>query len=154
MNARLAQAEDAAALAALHALSFPKPWSASDFSKLLGAPGAFAHIVEGQGFILSWAHGDEAEVLTLAVTPFARRKGLGSRLLQAGLAEALARGCLRVVLETAGDNTPALALSARFGFRVVGRRPAYYAGAQGSSDAYVMAWAAPPDRGLGEGRAG
>lgn len=151
MSARLAQAEDAAALAALHALSFPKAWTEADFSKLLGAPGAFAHLIDGQGFILSWAHGDEAEVLTLAVNPRDRRQGLGSRLLQAALAEALARGVARVVLETAVDNRPALALYARSGFRVVGRRPAYYAGAQASSDAHVLAWT-PPDQGPGEGR--
>jgi ribosomal-protein-alanine N-acetyltransferase len=139
MSLRSAEAEDAAALAALHATSFPKPWPEPDFVKLLQAPGAFARLAEGQGFILCWAHGDEAEVLTLAVAPASRRQGLGGRLLNAAIAEAVARGVTRVVLEAAIDNAAALALYAGFGFKTVGRRPAYYAGAQGASDAYVLA---------------
>ena len=141
MSLRFAAPEDAAALTAVHAVSFPKPWPEADFTKLLKAPGAYAFLAEGQGFILAWAHGDEAEVLTLAVAPEARRQGLGARLLAAALAEAVARGVERVVLEVAVDNAAAIALYRAAGFHEVGRRPAYYAGAQGQTDALVLAWA-------------
>lgn len=142
MSLRPADVGDAAALATLHATSFPKPWPEADFFKLMQAPGAFAHVADGQGFILCWAHADEGEVLTLAVAPPFRRQGLGGRLLAAALAEATARGAGRMVLEAAVDNAAALGLYAGFGFKIVGRRPAYYAGGQGASDAFVLAWEA------------
>ena len=66
-------ATDAAeGLAALHATAFAAPWSAREFSDLLAQAGVFA-VVEPDGFILIRQVLDEAEILTLAVRPEARR---------------------------------------------------------------------------------
>jgi glycine/D-amino acid oxidase-like deaminating enzyme len=64
---------DPAALAAVHARAFPAPWSRDEFAALLAQPGVLA-VVEPDGFILIRVVLDEAEILTLAVRPEARRK--------------------------------------------------------------------------------
>ena len=97
----------AARLAAIHTSAFPAPWDAAAFEALLDQPGVLV-IEDSEGFILLRAVADEAEVLTLAVRPEARRRGLGARLVREGGAAAAARGATRVFLEVADDNTAAL----------------------------------------------
>lgn len=129
----------AARLAALHAEAFDTPWDAAAFETLLGQAGV--HLAEApDGFILMRTVADEAEILTLAVRPAARLRGLGAELVQQGAAQAAARGATRVFLEVAEDNAPARALYARAGFAEAGRRPRYYARADGSRrDALLLA---------------
>ncbi|RZJ41034.1 MAG: GNAT family N-acetyltransferase [Brevundimonas sp.] len=118
-------------LAALHATAFDAPWDAAAFSGLLEQDGVFP-VETADGFILMRAVADEAEILTLAVRPDARRAGQGTRLVAEGVAAASARGADRVFLEVADDNVPARALYARAGFTEAGRRPRYYARPDGS----------------------
>ncbi|MBI1404679.1 MAG: GNAT family N-acetyltransferase [Caulobacter sp.] len=130
---------EAGALAALHAAAFDAPWSATDIANLLDSPGAFA-LALPEGFILARALVGEAEIITLAVTPAARRQGLARRLLEAAVVQAMALGAETMFLEVAEDNAPALALYARSGFAQVGRRRGYYARPGGAVpvDALVM----------------
>lgn len=133
----------AARLAAIHAAAFAgphdTPWSADAFADLLGQAGVFA-VEASDGFILMRAVADEAEILTLAVRPAARRGGLGGRLVGEGVLAAAARGAARVFLEVAEDNAPARGLYAGAGFVEAGRRPGYYAAPGGSRrDALVLA---------------
>ncbi|WP_332640221.1 GNAT family N-acetyltransferase [Brevundimonas sp.] len=131
--------EAAARLAALHAEAFDAPWDAAAFDSLLGQAGV--HLAESpDGFILMRTAADEAEILTLAVRPGARRRGLGAELVARGAAEAAARGATRLFLEVADDNAAARALYARAGFAEAGRRPRYYARPDGSRrDALLLA---------------
>jgi len=138
-----AAAERAARLAAIHAEAFAgphdTPWSAAAFAGLLDQAGVFA-VEARDGFILMRAVADEAEILTLAVRPAARRAGEGRRLVLEGLAGAVERGAVRVFLEVAGDNAAARALYAGTGFVEAGRRPGYYAAPDGSRrDALLLA---------------
>lgn len=131
--------EDAHALAALHAEAFDAPWSETAFSDLLAAPGVAVE-VDADGFILTQTAADEAEILTLAVRPSARRRGLGRRLVEAAVARARLDGVERLFLEVAVGNAPARALYAACGFDEVGRRPGYYARAGGRrEDALILA---------------
>lgn len=131
-------ASDPVALAALHAQAFAAPWSAREFADLLSQPGVLA-IHEPDGFILIRVVLDEAEILTLAVIPTARRLGLARRLVEEGAVVATQAGAARLFLEVAEDNTPARALYDRAGFHQIGRRKAYYAAADGPrTDAVVM----------------
>ena len=128
----------AQALADLHATAFAAPWSAAAIAELLAQPGVFAE-GEEDGFILIRVVADEAEILTLAVRPAARRVGLGGRLVEAAVVRAAARGAERMFLEVAEDNVAARALYARTGFVEAGRRRGYYARADGSrEDALVL----------------
>lgn len=129
----------AARLAEIHAAAFPAPWDAAAFATLLNQAGVFV-LEAPDGFILLRAVADEAEILTLAVRPAARRAGLGAGLVEQGAVAAAAYGATRLFLEVAQDNAPALALYARAGFAEAGRRPGYYARPDGGrQDALILA---------------
>ena len=127
------------ALASLHASAFPAPWDEAAFADLLGQAGVFAEAGD-DGFILIRAVADEAEILTLAVRPEARRRGLARRLVEAAAARAAGLGAERLFLEVADDNAAARALYARCGFVETGRRRGYYPGEDGRrTDALILA---------------
>ena len=82
---------DARRLAAIHAEAFGgAAWSADAFADLLGQTGVFA-AESADGFILMRVVADEAEILTLAVRPSARRGGQGAGLVGDGVIGAAAR---------------------------------------------------------------
>jgi len=131
-----------AALAALHARCFrtPPPWSAADFAGLLDDPLCFLLVEGDAGFLLGRAVAGEAELLTLAVAPEARRLGLGRKLLARFLYQAQLRAADRAFLEVRADNAPAIALYESAGFARAGLRRGYYRGDDGSrADALVLA---------------
>ena len=113
-------------LAVLHKQCFERPWDAAAIDAVLDHPGAIAFATEG-GFILMRQAADEAEVLTLAVVPNARRRGIGAALVRAACDQAYSCRVGAVFLEVAEDNAGARALYARLGFIEAGRRSAYYA---------------------------
>jgi len=131
---------DLAALAAIHAASFthPRPWSMAEIGALLDSKLVFV-LTESTGFVMGRAIAGEAELLTLAVLPSARRQGAGHRLVQGFLAEAQARKAQIAFLEVAASNHAALRLYERCGFAPVGRRKGYYTTPDGhGDDALVM----------------
>lgn len=141
-----AGAEAAALLAALHEGGIGRAgpaWTEAAFAALLALPGRRAVIASEAGmplgFVLLGLAADEAEIITLAVLPAARRRGLGAALLTAAMREARVRGATRLFLEVAEDNAPARALYAGQGFAEVGRRRAYYARPGRAADALVLA---------------
>jgi ribosomal-protein-alanine N-acetyltransferase len=119
--------DDPGLLTALHASAFADVWTTQAFRDLLATPGTFAiHLQEG--FILIRVAGDEAEILTLAVKPEARGRGVGRALLRAAADHAARLGAVRLFLEVGADNPAALALYAGQGFSRVGQRKGYYDG--------------------------
>ena len=131
-------------LAALHATSFDTPWNAADIAELLEGPGGFGVVVLDEmltpaGFILARVIVDEAEILTLAVAPAARRQGLARALVEAVAGLARARGAASLFLEVAADNPAAIGLYKSTEFAEVGGRRGYYARKDGLPvDAVVM----------------
>ncbi len=131
----------AADLAILHAAAFPKPWDEAAIRDLLAGPGVFAFAAPS-GFVLARAVANEAEILTLAVKPGARGRGLGRALMQAAAGRAVALGAQSLFLEVGTDNPAAMALYTGLGFARVGARKGYYeSGSQG--DALVFKAALP-----------
>lgn len=130
-------ATQAPALAALHAAAFPpaEAWGADAISLMLGLEGAYGLGLEGQGFILARAVAGEAEILTLAVAPEARRQGVAGALLRAAMIEAQYRDALVMFLEVSAANIAARGLYAGAGFTQVGLRRRYYAD---GTDALVL----------------
>ncbi len=126
------------ALAALHMACFPDAWNAAAISALLVKPGTLAYAHE-DGFVLARVAGNEAEILTLAVAPAARGRGLGRALLQAVITKAAAMGANSMFLEVGVDNPAAMSLYAGLGFSTVGTRKAYYNG----RDALVLRLSLP-----------
>jgi len=138
-------AADTAPLAVLHAACFSDAWDAASIADLLAGPGAFA-IHNQDGFVLARIAGDEAEILTLAVAPAARGKGLGRALLQSAIVRAEELGAHALFLEVGADNPHALALYAGLGFAKVGMRKGYYSSASsgsGGGDALVRRLSLP-----------
>lgn len=144
-------------LAALHARSMdvPGPWSPREFSGLLASPGVFlanspqdhlalrgkvpdAAALHLHGFALGRVVSDEAELLTIAVDPGHRRQGIGSACCAAFEAEAKSRGAARAFLEVAATNEAARRLYLASGWRMHGRREAYYRTPTGRVDAILM----------------
>jgi len=127
----------AAALAHIHAAAFPPGarWGPDAMALQLELPGVFALVDPRGGMIMARVAADEAEILTLAVLPEARRQGLARALLQAAAEEAGARGAATLFLEVALRNEAARVLYAGAGFAEVGRRRRYYAD---GDDALVM----------------
>ncbi|MFD2174653.1 GNAT family N-acetyltransferase [Rhodobacter lacus] len=123
------------ALAALHALCFstPRPWSAAEFAELLASAPCFL-LTEPGGFLLGRVIADEAELLTLAVDPGARRQGKAARLMAQFAQAARARGAATAFLEVAAGNSPARALYAATGWQEAGRRKRYYHAPDGTTD--------------------
>ena len=116
-------------LAALHARCFPahpRPWSAPEFAGLLSNPLNFL-LLRPQAFLLGRSVADEAELLTLAVAPESRRKGIALALLGDFAEAARQRGAAEAFLEVASDNAPAIALYACDGWSERGVRRGYYA---------------------------
>ena len=115
--------------AEIHRLCFSEAWDEAALVQLLAMPGSFGRMSGEEnpcGFILARVAADEAEILTLAVLPQARRSGQGGRLLDAAAAEAAQQGATALFLEVASDNLAALGLYQSRHFATVGRRPHYY----------------------------
>jgi len=142
MNLRRATRADADALARVHASAFDSPWSAGDILRFAEDPGGFVLAAETEtgmtGFILCRVLAGEAEILTLAVRPEHRRRGVARDLVEAAAALA-GLTAAAMFLEVADDNPPGLALYAGAGFSRVGRRAGYYARSGAAAvDAIVM----------------
>jgi [ribosomal protein S18]-alanine N-acetyltransferase len=125
-----------ALLAAVHAAAFPpaEAWSAEAIAALLATPGCFA-LGDAEAFVLARVAADEAEILTLAVRPAARRRGLAAGLMARAAATAAAHGARVLWLEVSAQNDAALGLYRALGFVEAGRRPRYYAD---GADALVL----------------
>jgi ribosomal-protein-alanine N-acetyltransferase len=129
-----------AQLADLHKRCFkiPRPWTAEEFLTLLADPNTLV-VRETSGFALGRVIVDEAELLTLAVAPEQRRKGVALRMLLNLEQAAKSRGAATCFLEVAASNTPAIALYHSAGYREAGRRRGYYKQADGmTEDALIL----------------
>ena len=136
-----ASARDAPGFATLHAATFRRGWSDSEFARLLVEQNVVAHRATVAravaGFILSRQAGDEAEILSIAVVTSRRRRGLGRQLLDLHMRRLAGLGVRAVTLEVDEDNAPARRLYRRAGFQEVGRREGYYPRA-GASPSHAL----------------
>lgn len=132
-------------LARLHAQCFPEDsWDEKALSELLGMAGASGHLIEDSarglllGFILDLVVAGDAEVLTLAVAPAARRQGIARVLIDDLIERARRAGARGIGLEVASDNEAARRLYERCGFAQTGRRRGYYRRGAASVDALLF----------------
>jgi [ribosomal protein S18]-alanine N-acetyltransferase len=125
-----ARAADAAAISAVHGRSFRRGWDEDEIRRLLLDRNVVAQrMTLGAkliGFILSRAAADEAEILSVAIAPGWKGRGLSRSLLDLHLRRLAGIGVRSVYLEVGESNTPARRLYRRAGFREVGRRQGYY----------------------------
>lgn len=132
-------------LSELHHDGFDAPWTAQAFADALSVPGTLAFLSEDAhhqplGFVLVRSGGTEAEVLTLATRPHARRQGVAKALMLEAQETLKSASIDKLFLEVATDNQKARALYLDLGFKEVGRRKDYYKREKGQRmDALVMA---------------
>ncbi len=121
---------DSATLAQLHGASFHRGWGEDEFEDMLSQRNTLAHRLRiGRrivGFVVSRTAADEAEILSIAIAPGHRGRGLSRDLLLTHLGHLAGRGIATVFLEVEENNQPARRLYERAGFTVVGRRERYY----------------------------
>ena len=127
-------------LAALHEKCFetPRPWRAGEFADLLKSPQVFL-IAQANGFALGRVAGPEVELLTLAVDPSVRRRGIGWALLTEIEKTARQNHAKQIFLEVSENNGAAITLYHKAGYRKAGLRKDYYKGLSGQNvDALVL----------------
>gem|GEM_PF-12518 len=131
-------------LAAIHAPCFEIAWDTAAMSALLATPGSTALLAtqdkngesEPCGFVLVRAAADEMEILTLAVLPHKRRRGVARALMQAVRQQAEETGTKQIFIEYAQNNRAAHALYENAGYAQNGVRMNYYKNQDGTvSDA-------------------
>jgi ribosomal-protein-alanine N-acetyltransferase len=121
---------DAHRLAQLHGASFHRGWGEGEFEQMLSERNTLVHrLRQGRnivGFAVSRMAADEAEILSIAVEPKHRGRGLSRNLLLTHLGHLASHGVRTVFLEVEENNQPARRLYDRAGFAVAGRRERYY----------------------------
>lgn len=127
-----ASPRDAAAIAVLHGLSFQRGWDENEVRQLLVDSNVVGHRATlGRsliGFALSRLAAGEAEILSIAIAPARRGRGLAWPLLDLHLRRLAGLGARAVFLEVGETNDAGRALYRRAGFYQVGQRQGYYAG--------------------------
>ena len=105
-------------------------WSKQHWEKELKEPGRIClGIVDCSNLIAlgsGWMIVDEFHLTTIAVHPMYRRRGLAKKVLSNLFTQAIKLGCTRATLEVKSDNSAALALYGRCGFKTEGYRHNYY----------------------------
>ena len=140
-----AQARDADAVAKLHASSFYRGWPRQDIEAYLIDPDTPTLVAcdskrRVAGFAMLRLLGDDVELMTIAVAPKFRGRGVGGALLKACFEDLLMTPSKRMILEVAADNPAAIKLYQRLGFQQLSERKGYYARPDGQpATALVMA---------------
>jgi [ribosomal protein S18]-alanine N-acetyltransferase len=122
--------------------AYEYPWSEGIFIDCLRIPYVCELLEEGDsvlGYAIMSLGGDEAHLLNLCLEETARRRGLGTRMLNHLMARAMGEGVRVLYLEVRPSNTAALQLYRRAGFVRIGVRKDYYRAAGGREDALVFA---------------
>lgn len=148
VSLRAADVSDCDALAEIHANAFRRGWSNAEFEALLVQRGVHAVVAHSRrtfggpvpaGFILYRVVADEAEILSVAVAPGFRRRGIGRALMDEVLRHVYREGVTRIHLEVEDSNAAAIGLYKRAEFRESGTRKGYYRqGREAPGGALVM----------------
>lgn len=102
------------------------PWTADQFASTLSHPASLLSL-STHAFVLGQVVLDEAEILALATDPNHHRTGEAGAAFALFCQDAKARGALKLFLEVAKDNIPAIQFYKNAGFLEAGLRRAYYA---------------------------
>ncbi len=129
---------DASWLAQLHSESFPKAWDSAQFHELLNNS-ARGWLIEDSAFILIRTAADEAEIITLATAPNARRQGHAATLLKHAISILHDEAITHFFLEVRDGNEAGIALYQKHKFIQTATRANYYGMPDGTrKDALIM----------------
>jgi ribosomal-protein-alanine N-acetyltransferase len=135
---------DAEVCARLHAQGFYRGWPREDFAAYIAGRDTPVYVAcdakrKIAGFAMIRLAADEAELITIAVDPKWRKKGVGLALMRAVFDDLMMTPARRLFLEVAADNAAALRLYGKLGFSKIAERKGYYERANGEpATAIVM----------------
>ncbi|MXN66806.1 ribosomal protein S18-alanine N-acetyltransferase [Stappia sp. GBMRC 2046] len=142
-----ATVEDLDRLSEIHDMSFRQTWHTEELAALRAQAGVTILIArraspygtrKALGFVILRTAADEAEILTIAVDPAARGRGIARQLMRAALSRLYADRVKSIFLEVDAANEGAIALYKSLGMRQVGTRRGYYSASEGDGSALVM----------------
>lgn len=139
--------EDFPKIAEIHAASFKHGWDDEELARMKAHKGTSILVARRAspfgtrgplGVLILRTAADEAEVITIAVHPRQRGRGIGKKLMEAGLFRLYGERCKSLFLEVDSANSPAILLYKSLGFKEVGQRKGYYSASGGDGTALVM----------------
>ncbi len=127
---RAMEQKDLDIVAKIEAESFSMPWSKNAFSDTLSLPYYRYLVAEEDGEIAGYCGflfaAGEGEIPNVCVAPAARRRGLGTHLMEALCEEAKKCGIAVLFLEVRQSNRAARQLYLHSGFEEIGIRKGFY----------------------------
>jgi ribosomal-protein-alanine N-acetyltransferase len=132
-------------LATLHARCFEKSWDLRAWSKLWDQLPLKGYGIWAQnqfiGFLIWQESEDIWDIITFGVDPDWQGKGCGGRLLEVFLKEAKKQNPSKIFLEVKNNNSSAIRLYKKFGFKNLSVRSNYYSLPCGKTmDALVLVY--------------
>jgi len=130
--------EHAASIHTIEKETFSDPWSLDAILYEIENSICFVAVKENTvlGHVTMRHIIDEGHINNIAVKKNAQQAGIGTKLLNALIAEAKEKGITALTLEVRASNTPALSLYKKHSFEIHGYRKNYYA--HPTEDAAIM----------------
>lgn len=118
----------------IEAVSNPEPWTYNDFEDSLAKEDGTTILLVAEeesvviGYLVLYTAAGESEIVTIAVSPSARRRGVGLELIEKAIAFSKESSLYieEINLEVRFSNEPAIKLYEKLGFETVGKRPNFY----------------------------
>lgn len=129
ITVRILQPDEFSLAAELESLTLEEAWSAEAISETVAANGCYVGAFQNETFL---GHGgftfaaDEGYITNIAVSSAARRKGIGTAIIQELLEKAVQQNLSFLSLEVRESNAAAIKLYEKCGFTVRGVRPKFY----------------------------
>ena len=134
---RNSQLEDIEKVYEIERESFPYPYSPWDFQYYLEVEGEFFLVAEWEGEVVGYIVGslwkDLLTIVSLAVKPSYRRRGIGTALIKE-LEKRVHGKAKRIELQVRVSNYPAIYLYEKLGYEREGKISRYY---RNGEDAYL-----------------
>jgi ribosomal-protein-alanine N-acetyltransferase len=117
-----------------------KKWSKDFFASLLLDKNVFFISLNNpvEGYLIARKTLDEYEVLSLATDINKRRREIGTVLLEKLIKMAKQEKIQRILLEVSENNSAAICMYEKVGFKTISKRRNYYNEGERFKDAYVM----------------
>ena len=137
-------ANDLHTVSEIEAVSNSQPWTYADFEESLAREDGTTILLVAEeddaviGYLVLYTAAGESEIVTIAVSPNARRRGIGRDLIENVItfSESSSLYIEEINLEVRVSNEPAIRLYESSGFSIVGKRPNFYSNPR--EDALLM----------------
>lgn len=137
-------ANDLHTVSEIEAVSNSQPWTYADFEESLAREDGTTILLVAEeddaviGYLVLYTAAGESEIVTIAVSPNARRRGIGRDLIENVItfSESSSLYIEEINLEVRVSNEPAIKLYESAGFLAVGKRPNFYSNPR--EDALLM----------------